>query len=144
MNYTKKELEKMMKKNGGWLYLSGTAITTLPDNLTVGGSLDLRDTAITSGQLKKVKKLKEGDHTDNYIYCDGILTHIKRFKKIGKYTFYAGKIKGKNVVTDGEYYAHCEKFKDRVTDIEFKTVSYTHLDVYKRQVLTFKFFLHII
>ena len=31
---------------GGWLDLSGTAITSLPDNLTVGGSLYLRGTAI--------------------------------------------------------------------------------------------------
>ncbi|MEZ5674316.1 MAG: hypothetical protein R3D81_03415 [Thalassovita sp.] len=31
---------------GGGLYLSGTAITALPDGLSVGGSLDLRGTAI--------------------------------------------------------------------------------------------------
>ena len=41
MNYTKQQVEKMMKRNGGSLYLSGTQIKTLPDNLTVGGSLDL-------------------------------------------------------------------------------------------------------
>jgi len=33
---------------GGSLYLEGTAIASLPDNLTVGGSLDLRGTAIAS------------------------------------------------------------------------------------------------
>jgi hypothetical protein len=33
---------------GGHLYLRGTAITSLPDNLSVGGSLDLSCTAITS------------------------------------------------------------------------------------------------
>ena len=33
---------------GGWLYLSGTQITALPDNLTVGGGLDLRGTQITA------------------------------------------------------------------------------------------------
>ena len=33
---------------GGSLYLSGTNITSLPDNLTVGGSLDLSGTNITS------------------------------------------------------------------------------------------------
>ena len=33
---------------GGGLDLQGTAITSLPDNLTVGGGLDLRGTAITS------------------------------------------------------------------------------------------------
>ena len=32
---------------GGWLDIRGTKITELPDNLTVGGSLDLRDTKIT-------------------------------------------------------------------------------------------------
>ena len=33
---------------GGSLYLRGTGITSLPDNLTVGGDLDLRGTGITS------------------------------------------------------------------------------------------------
>ena len=33
---------------GGWLDLSGTQITALPDNLTVGGWLDLRGTQITA------------------------------------------------------------------------------------------------
>ncbi|WP_080206176.1 hypothetical protein [Salmonella enterica] len=33
---------------GGSLYLSGTSITTLPDNLTVGGSLHLSGTSITT------------------------------------------------------------------------------------------------
>ena len=31
MTYTKQELEQMMKKSGGWLDLSGTQITALPD-----------------------------------------------------------------------------------------------------------------
>ena len=44
---------KLEKKDGGLYYngnldLSGTAITSLPDNLTVGGSLYIRGTAITS------------------------------------------------------------------------------------------------
>ena len=33
---------------GGGLYLSGTKITSLPDNLEVGGNLDLSGTKITS------------------------------------------------------------------------------------------------
>ncbi|EDR1072918.1 hypothetical protein MDP99_004652, partial [Salmonella enterica] len=33
---------------GGGLYLRDTSITTLPDNLTVGGGLYLRDTSITT------------------------------------------------------------------------------------------------
>ena len=162
MEYTKKQLEEMMEESGGWLYLRGTQITSLPEGLTVGDSLYLRDTQITSlpegltvggwldlsgtqitslpegltvgGSLdlrgtqitdkdkeyKKVCPLKDGDHTDKYIYCDSILTHIKSKKHIGKYTFYVGKIKGRNVVTDGEAYAHCSSFKEGVLDIEFK------------------------
>jgi len=54
---TKQELEQIARitleeKEGklyrGYLDLRGTQITSLPDNLTVGGSLDLRGTQITS------------------------------------------------------------------------------------------------
>ena len=55
-----------------------------------------------------------------YFYCDGILTHVKRRKKIGKYLYYVGKIKDKNVISDGTYFAHCKSFKDGVADLEFK------------------------
>lgn len=48
MNYTKQELENIMKKHNGNLDLSDTDITSLPDNFTVGGWLDLSDTDITS------------------------------------------------------------------------------------------------
>ena len=122
MEYTKQELEEMMARNGGGLNLRDTKITSLPEGLTVGGSLDLCGTQITDKdkELKKVRSLQDGDHTDKYIYCDGILTHIKAVKKIGKYEFHVGKIKGRNVVYDGELYAHCSSFKEGVLDIEFK------------------------
>ncbi|MDL2324030.1 hypothetical protein LJC61_02605 [Ruminococcaceae bacterium OttesenSCG-928-A16] len=103
---------------GGYLYLEGTAIASLPDNLTVGGGLYLRGTAITS---RKCNKLVDGQYKPNhYFYADGILTHVKGKKTIGKYTFYTGKIKNKNVITDGEIYAHCKTFKDGVKAIEWK------------------------
>ncbi len=123
---------------GGWLDLSGTQITSLPENLTVGGSLDLSGTQITSlpenltvgGSLylrgtqitnRNCRHLKDGDYKEgNYLFCDGILTHIKVRKTMGQYTYYVGKIKGKNVVCDGEYYAHCRTFKEGVLDIAFK------------------------
>ncbi|MDD6211297.1 MAG: hypothetical protein PUB21_11915, partial [Bacteroidales bacterium] len=54
----KEEVEKILGvkvevKNGRYYYgsslgLRGTGITSLPDNLTVGGFLDLRGTGITS------------------------------------------------------------------------------------------------
>ena len=55
-----------------------------------------------------------------YIYCDDILTHIKSEKTKGEYTYYTGKIPGRNVITDGTNYAHCKSFKDGVCDLAFK------------------------
>ena len=109
---------------GGWLYLRGTQITSLPDNLTVGGSLDLRGTQITNKakEMRKVKPLKNGDYVPGkYLYADGILTHIKKERKYGEYTLYIGKIKGKNVVSDGVHYAHCDKMRDGIEDLIFKS-----------------------
>ena len=49
MILTLKEAQERMARNGGSLYLRGTGITALPDNLTVGGSLDLEGcTGITA------------------------------------------------------------------------------------------------
>ena len=143
MEYTIEQLEEMMEKNYGWLDLSGKKITSLPDNITVGGSLDLRGTQITSlpdnmtvrgwldisgtqitsknKERKKVKRLKNGDYVDGrYLYCDDVLIHVKRKKKIGEYTYYVGKIHGMNAIYDGENYAHCKDFRDGVNDLAFK------------------------
>ena len=143
MKYTLEELNKIMEENGGSLdlrgtgitslpegltvggdlYLYGTGITSLPEGLTVGGYLDLQGTGITGSNKHKhkYKKLKNGDYMPNkYLYADGILTHVKRSRRFGKYIFYYGKIKGKNVVSDGTFYAHCKTFKEGVLDLEFK------------------------
>ena len=37
-----------------------------------------------------------------------------------QYTYYIGKIKNKNVVFDGENYAHCKDLKSGIRDLEFK------------------------
>ena len=143
MNFSKQELEEMMKQNGGWLDLSGTPITSLPEGLTVGGWLGLSGTAIKSSEKEKVRYLQDGDYVpDKYIYCDEILTHIRSCKKIGAYAFYKGKIKGRNVVSDGQYFAHCTTVKEGVLDIEFKkqkergTEQYN--DLTKDSVLTYE------
>ena len=135
MNYTLEKLKKMMDDNGGSLDLRGTAITALPDGLTVGGYLDLHGTAITD--TSKVNKnfpkviYKEG----RFIFCDGILTHIKKKKKIGKFTFFFGKIKEKNVIFDGKNYAHCKDFKTGVIDLEFKAAKNRGAEQYKSLTL---------
>ena len=119
---------------GGYLDLSGTGITALPDNLTVGGSLDLRGTGITDKrkERRKVKTLQDGNLVPGrYIYCDGILTHIKRIKQVGAYTLYIGKIPGKNVVSDGTYNAHCKELRDGIADLAFKAAADRGADQYK-------------
>ena len=141
-------------KVSGYLDLEGTPITSLPDNLTVGGSLYIRGTKITSlpdnltvggeiisdgGKIKNsghYKRLQHGDYVEGkYLFADHILTHVKRAKKIGEYTFYVGKIPNKNVAFDGEYYAHCKTFSDGVRDIEFKRASDRGAEQYRSLTL---------
>ena len=130
MKYTLSQLKKIMERNGGWLDLRGTQITSLPEGLTVGGSLYLRGTQITN--RNQYKCLRNGDFVEGkYIYCDDMLIHIKRKRKIGEYTFYVGKIKGLNVLTDGENYAHCKSFKDGLNDLEFKKAKDRGAEQYK-------------
>ena len=117
---------------GGSLDLRGTQITALPDNLTVGGSLDLRGTQITARERAKVRRLKDGDYVDGrYIYCDGILTHISRKRRVRGYTLYIGKIKGNYVVSDGEIYAHCKSLRDGIADIAYKRAADRGADQFK-------------
>ena len=103
---------------GRRLYLCGTPITSLPDGLTVGGII------FSNGKITNptaYHELRNGDYVEGkYLFCDGILTHVKRKKQIGNYTFYIGRIKGKNVIYDGENYAHCKSLKDGINDLEFK------------------------
>ena len=120
MTYTLEQLKK--KTDIFWdLDISGcTSLTSLPDNLTVGGYLYLTGRRGLTGS-RKSRTLRNGDYVPGrYLYADGILTHIKRKKQIDKYTYYIGKIKGKNVISDGTYYAHCKNFEEGVSDLAFK------------------------
>lgn len=102
MNLTIERAIEIMEEDGGSLYLSGTGITSLPDNLTVGGWLGLRGTNVSPGN---VKRLRNGDYSPGrYLYADNILTHIRSKKSVGRITVYVGKIPGHNVATDGKHY----------------------------------------
>lgn len=111
-----------------------TGITELPEGLCVGGWLDLRGTSITN--LKYYKVLRNGDYVPKrYLYADNILTHIKHCKKVGDYTLYVGRIPGKNVVSDGQYYAHCENLRIGIADIAFKRAKDRGANEYKNLTL---------
>lgn len=135
---------------GGYLDLEGTRITSLPDNLTVGGSLNLRGTQITSlpdnltvggsiyNDLTQItnpdnyRRPQDGDYVPGrYLYADGILTHVKGCKQVQGYTYYIGKIKDHNVVSDGTHYAHCETLRDGIADLAFKAAQDRGADQYK-------------
>lgn len=137
---TLEQAKKMMEKKEGSLDLRGTGITALPEGLTVGGSLDLEGctgiTALPEGLTvvgwldlegtgitgkRTARKLKEGEYVEGrYLFADGILTHVKKARKISGYTFFEGKIKGKNVLFDGENYVHCKTIMQGVADLNFK------------------------
>lgn len=124
MTYTLEELNKMVERNNGSLVLEGTGITSLPENLTVGGYLDLRGCNIKNKRAErlKVKTLLAGDYVPGrYLYADNMLTHVRTTRKVGEYTLYIGKIKGRNVVSDGTNYAHCDNLREGIADLAFKT-----------------------
>lgn len=132
MKLTLKKVKEMMERNGGNLYLRGTQITALPEGLTVGGNLDLSGTQISRTEAKRVRRLKDGDYTaGKYIYCGGVLTHVLKTRKVSGYMLYVGKIKGRNVVSDGTLYAHCKTLRDGIADIAFKRAAERGADQYK-------------
>lgn len=134
MKLTLEKAKQMLEQNNNSLDLSGTPITELPDNLTVGGWLDLSGTQIVNKEAQKwrVKKLKDGDYVEGrYLYADSILTHIRKRKNCGAYTLYIGKIPGRNVVSDGTYYAHCDKLRDGISDLLFKAAKDRGAEQYK-------------
>ena len=99
-----------------YLDLGGTSIEKLPDNLTVGGGIIGYE-----GDTSNVHYLKDGDCVPNqYIYADNILTFVESKKEIKGYTYYKGKIAGRNVISDGTHFAHCTSFKEGVKELDFK------------------------
>jgi len=116
---------------GGSLDLSGTGITALPDNLTVGGWLNLSGTGITESEIEKVNQLHNSDYRPgHWIYADNILSHIKKEKHLKQYTFYVGRIPGRNVIFDGANYAHCATLREGISDLLFKSASDRGADQY--------------
>lgn len=85
----------------------------------VGGKVFLPD-AVPSG--RNVRRLKDGDRVPGHIFADGVLVRVESEKHLDGYTVYVGKAKGKNVVTDGTRYSCCDKIRDGVADLLFKSV----------------------
>ena len=106
---------------GGSLYLS--SVTSIPEGWspTVGGSLDLSSCSRSERRKSKVQKLTNGTYKPGeYLYADGVLTHVRSVKQVGQYTVYVGKIPGHNVVSNGTHYAHCDSLRQGIADLAFK------------------------
>ena len=92
----------------------------------------MRGTQITAAERKKVRTLQNGDYVaGKYIYADKILTHVKKQKKVDKYTVFVGKIPHNNVIFDGVNYAHCDKLRDGIADLLFKAATDRGAEQYK-------------
>ena len=88
---TLSECDAIMERNGGSLYLIGTAITALAEGLSVGGSLDLIGTAITAlaeglsvgGSLDligtAITALPEGLSVGGSLYLSGTASELSEY-----------------------------------------------------------------
>jgi len=103
------------------LDLKGTQITSLPDNLTVGYSLDLEGTQITDTSMVNHKIDILSWSEGKYIKVDGLFTEVihkrgnvwKVRKPNGTKDFY--------LITDGNgKYAHGDTLKEARMDLMFK------------------------
>jgi hypothetical protein len=107
---------------GDYLDLEGTAITSLPDGLTVGGSLDLRGTAISdTSKVNTNSPQFLSWKNEKYIKVDGIFAEVIN----KKFSVYKLKKFGSNnifyCVTDGNgKYAHGETIKKAKEDLIYK------------------------
>ena len=107
---------------GDILYLQGTPITSLPDNLTVGGWLYLRGTPITD--ISKVNLNAPDIYTwrnNKYIKCDGVFSRVLSHKGNVWKVQSIGKDDTMYIVTDGNgKYAHGETIKAAKADLIYK------------------------
>ncbi len=128
---TNEELLEIQDYEGD-LCLDG--LTSIPEgfNPTVGGDLWLNGLTSAQRQHIRVRQLHNRDYVPGrYIYCDGILTHVKSKRRVQGYDLYIGKINGENVVSDGEFYAHCDDLREGIADIAFKRAKDRGAEQYK-------------
>ena len=103
-----------------YLNLRSNNLTSLPESI---GNLkcqylNLRSNKLTSQPI--VRCFGEFEVTDEYIYCDGILTWYSRKKAFSNYTVYVGYF-GNYVVVDGDKNcAHGNSIRQCIADIAFK------------------------
>lgn len=134
MDKIKQQIEKFYKETGkkleikdgkpyaGSLDLYKAAITSLPDNLVVGGSLDLQETQITdtSNVNRNAPTLYEW-HNGKYIKVDGIFSVVDSHHGNVYKVHQIGNKKQMYVVGDGNgKWAHGETIDEARKDLIYK------------------------
>ena len=111
----------------GSLYLRGTQITALPDNLTVGGYLDLEGTQITDSDADKIrsKSFPEGFilswQDGKYVSADGIFSEVVSHRGNVYRTRQIGKERVEYLVTDSKgKWAHGATLEAARADLIYK------------------------
>jgi predicted peroxiredoxin len=129
---------------GGYLYLGGTAITSLPENLTVGSSLYLGGcTGLTSlpenltvggevysdVQFKNIPKKLEDNYVfqwrnGKFIQVDDVMTEVIHTRGNTRKVRIVGKKVDSYLVSDGNgKWAHGETLAKAKEDLQFKVVA---------------------
>ena len=102
------------------LDISYNNLTSLPESI---GNLKCRYLYLQYNKLTSqpdVRRFGEFEVTDEYIYCEGILTWYSRKKAFSNYTVYVGYF-GNYVVVDGDKNcAHGNSIRQCIADIAFK------------------------
>ena len=109
-------------KYRGNLNLSGTRITSLPDNLTVGGFLDLSGTGITNtDHVKRTVPTVLFWQNGKYIKADGIFSRVLSHHGNAYRIAQIGRDKEQYIVTDGNgKWAHGDTLAEAKEDLKFK------------------------
>lgn len=149
-------LNKYIKHLPDYLVIGGSVIvdnmdfTDLPDHLVVGGHLDIVKSGIrflpegvkvNSFIICKNGVYMRSNHPGNflddheyvpgrYLYTDNRVTPIEQKEQIGDYDYYIGKIPGRNVVSDGEYFAHCKDIDEGICELKYKHTAERGLEQY--------------
>jgi hypothetical protein len=103
-----------------YFYLNNNNLTSLPESFSnvKCNWLNLSNNNFT--EFPEVRKFDEVEITDEYVYCDKILTWFDKIKKINEYIVYVGCFGNFVVTKDNEVFAHSKSIRQGVSDLLFK------------------------